>query len=395
MQVKTIKAPSLPEALKRAKELFGNEVILLESKKLNKAEMTNHNERIQVTVSVPDGNRTIHPWKPEKLKREEVEKNAPAGNDATKNNDFNKMITDILANKPQQLMEEKKILAELAELRKDLEQLTKSSQEQTLSAFPDAYQKVAGHLTDKGFNETIAQNLIKRVYQFLEKGPQADEKEIIAGVRSELAHSLQVYPLHRDEGDNQQKIILLLGASGVGKTSVAMKLAAHPDIYGKKDVIIISTDLYGPSEALKAFSRMTGTAIYEGKQTDEIEGVMQKFKDKEVIIFDTPGQSPFAPNYLAKLEEYIKIIKPTDIFLVLSMSSDLKDIFLACAVHLLLKPNGIIFTKFDETTQPGKVFNILAELEIPAVCFSEGKRVFMDFEPANVDYLFDKIFETA
>lgn len=395
MQVKTVKAPSLPEALKRAKELYGNEVILLESKKLNNAEMTDQNDRIQVTVSVPADTRTIHPWTPEKLKREEVEKNPSTANGEAKNNDFNKMITDILTNKPQQLQEEKKILAELAELRKELEQLTKTSQEQSISALPEAYQKIVAHLIDKGFKETIAQNLIKRVYQFLEKGPQAEEQEIIEGLKSELYHSFKSYPIKPDAEDSPQKIILLLGATGVGKTSVAMKLAAHPDIYGKKDVIIISTDLYGPSEALKAFSRMTGTAIYEGKQSDEIEGVLQKFKDKEVIIFDTPGQSPFAPNHLNKLEEYINTIKPTDIFLVLSMSSDLKDIFLASAVHLLLKPNGIIFTKFDETTQPGKVFNIIAELELPAVCFSEGKRVFMDFEPANVDYLFNKIFEPA
>jgi flagellar biosynthesis GTPase FlhF len=174
-----------------------------------------------------------------------------------------------------------------------------------------------------------------------------------------------------------------------------MKLASHPDIYGKKDVVIVSTDLYGPSEALKAFSKMTGTTLHEGKQTDEIEGLLKKFKDKEVVILDTPGQSPFTPNHLSKLEEYIKVLKPTDIFLVLSMSTDLKDLFLASAVYLLMKPTGVVFTKFDETTQPGKVFSILEELELPAVSFSEGKRVFIDAEPANVDYLFNKLFEMA
>ena len=66
---------------------------------------------------------------------------------------------------------------------------------------------------------------------------------------------------------------------------------------------------------------------------------------------------------------------------------------LLCANYLLLKPTGIAFTKFDETTQPGKVFSILDVISLPVACFGDGKRIFIDMEKGNPQYMYDKIFE--
>lgn len=400
MQIKTITGNSVPAALKRAKQLYGEEVILLESKEIDGQESGQIGKVVQITVSVAEKQKTVHPWSPPKIGREskdaeKIHSTEPELQKGTPQNDFNKVITNILANKPKEMMQERKILDELAELRKEVLNLTKAKEEKQLSELPETFTLLESRLKDKGFDDDSAQNLIKRVYQFLEKSQLADEEEIIKGIKLELSREFRQFEFEPSEADKQQQVIMLVGSTGVGKTTTAMKLAAHPDIFGKKDVVIVSTDLYGPSEALKAFSKMSGTEIYEGKATDEIEGLLEKFKNKEVIIIDTPGQSPFAPNHLKKLEEYLDILNPTDIFMVHSMSTDLKDLFLSCAVYMLLKPTGIVFTKFDETTQPGKVFSVMNELELPAVSFSDGKRVFIDIEKANVDYLINKIFETA
>jgi len=77
----------------------------------------------------------------------------------------------------------------------------------------------------------------------------------------------------------------------------------------------------------------------------------------------------------------------------LSLNTDLKDLFLTSALYLLLKPSGVIFTKFDETSQPGKVFAILDELKLPVVACSEGKRIFIDIVPGQIEFLYKKIFE--
>jgi len=75
------------------------------------------------------------------------------------------------------------------------------------------------------------------------------------------------------------------------------------------------------------------------------------------------------------------------------MTSDINDLFLSCAMYLLLKPTGVIFTKFDETTQPGKVLPVLESVKLPVVCFCNGKRIFIDIDLGNVEYLHDKLFD--
>ena len=120
----------------------------------------------------------------------------------------------------------------------------------------------------------------------------------------------------------------------------------------------------------------------------------EELEEMEVILVDTPGRSPYAANHLNELERYLKLVDPTDTFLVLGMSTDTRDLFLACGLYMLLKPTGLIFTKFDETTQPGKIFSVLEEINLPVVCLSEGERVFMDAMVANMDFVFNKVFET-
>ena len=238
----------------------------------------------------------------------------------------------------------------------------------------------------------MANTLIKRAYQVTPSGRKAGKKEIITLIKKELSQLFRPYDFKKIALKKKKKVVLLVGATGVGKTTTAMKLAAHQKIYGQKDVAIVSTDLYGPSEALKAFSKMNGTRVFEKKQIEELEQLIQSLSD-EVIIVDTPGQSPFAPNYLTNLEAYIKAVKPTDIFLVLPMSSDIKDLYMSTALYMLLKPTGIVLTKFDETAQPGKVFSIINELNLPVVAFCEGKRIFIDIAMPQVDYVLNKVFE--
>jgi len=393
MQVKKIISDSVTKALTEAKEQYGDEIILLESREIQGETGLPGKRRVQVTISVNESGKPVRKWVPPAGPAGSPKEPAgPAEKEKKPENDFSRMVTDILAKKPFEFDQEKKILNELTNLRQEILQITRQSVNPALADFPEEYSQVYTGLLEKGLTPDVAHLFIRRVYQILQSVKNVRPAEIEKGVRNEMARIFEPYRI-TDSPANSPKIILLLGATGVGKSTTAMKLAAHPALYGKKDVVIISTDPYGPSEALKSFSKMNGTTIYEARKNDDIEKVLEKFKDREVIIVDTPGQSPFAPNHLKRLEEYIQLLKPTDIFLVLSLNTDLKDLFLTSALYLLLKPSGVIFTKFDETSQPGKVFAILDELKLPVVACSEGKRIFIDIEPGQIDFLYKKIFE--
>jgi len=394
MKVKTFTGSSLPEAIVKAKHEFGNNIILLESKEIPANRTKTGHKIVQVTVSVDQSDNELKTWSPPKLDRN---KGLPVKEEPKpkKDDDFNRVIQDILAKKPKELNQEKKILEELEKLKEQISHLnTPQKEAEPVEVFSEPYLQVKKGLLDKGVQESLTENLLKRAYHLSENGPDANSDEVQENVITEMKHLFKSYNFRRTSTKRKNRVVLMVGSTGVGKTTSAMKLAAHQEIYGKKDVAIISTDLYGPSEALKAFSKMNGTAVYEKKRVDELEEYLESMNN-DVVIVDTPGQSPFAPNYLAKLEEYVKAVKPTDIFLVLPMNSDIKDLYLSAALYMLLKPSGLVLTKFDETSQPGKVFSIVNELKLPVVAFGDGKRIFIDIEMPKVEYALNKIFDSG
>lgn len=397
MKVKTFSGSSLPEAISKAKQEYGDNIILLESKEIPASRTKNGAKVVQVTVSVDalkKPEKTVNPWTPPKLKSktDDPAKTAKLPADKKNGDKFNQVIQDILARKPKEINQEKQILNELSELREQIQQISVKSEPEDDTVLSDCYTDVLNNLIDKGVQDKLANRLIKRAYQLAEAGADATQNEIEKVVSTELRQLFDGYNFQKISSKKKNKVVLLVGATGVGKTTTAMKLAAHQQVYGKKEVTIISTDLYGPSEALKAFTKMNGTSVLEKKRVDELEELLQK-ESNEVTIIDTPGQSPFAPNYLKKLEAYVKAVKPTDIFLVLPMNTDLKDLYLSSALYMLLKPSAILLTKFDETAQPGKVFSILSELNLPVAGYSSGKRIFIDFEMPKVEFVLNKLFD--
>ena len=398
MKIKTFTGKTLPEALLKAKKEFGSDIILLESKEIRASQTKSGQKLVQVTVSVdevkPKPKKTVESWSPPVLgsKKKMPEQPEPA---AAPQNEFNKVIGDILARKPKELNQEKEILKELSELREQVSRLSESKDEpeETNNGLPKAYTEIQTMLTEKGVDDQLASRIMKRTYMITENGPSAGKDEIIRSLKKEMAQIISSYKFKSSKKKNGRRVVLLVGATGVGKTTTAMKLASFQEIYGKEEVVIISTDPYGPAESLKAFSKMNGSAVYDKVRVDELQDLIKKFTKNEVVIIDTPGQSPFAPNYLQKLEEYVKAVKPTEIFMVLAMNTDLRDLFMASALFLLLKPDGLILTKFDETTQPGKVLSIVNEMNLPVAATCSGKRIFMDIDRGNAADLINNLFE--
>ncbi len=437
MQVKTFTDESLPKALFKAKQELGNDIVIIESKEIRNysgnpgvrmVEVTvGHNPKKKIKKWIPprvDENGADMSEKP-KPKKSFSEIAAAYGRPAAPqpqarpakkqteakadNNSFDSMISDILNRKPKELDKEKVILDEIASLRAEIKQLSEKTEKKNTPApgpkvekiaapaslyneYPEPYASIQEQLRESGVQDDLAYALVNQAFLLNEGRRDVSKKQVRAQIEKELRAMMQTYNFKSRNRRSKQRVVLLLGPTGAGKSTAAMKLAAHPGMFGNKKTTILSTDPYGPSEALKAFARMHETDVYEEKDIDQTATILEKYKKSDVIIVDTPGKSPFAPNQLEKWEQYIKILKPTDIFLVMSVGADLKDLVLLCANYLLVKPTGIIFTKFDETTQPGKVFSILDVISLPVVAFGDGKRIFVDTREGKPEYMFNKIF---
>ena len=393
MKVRKYKAESLPKAIQSAKKELGEDIVLLESKEVRNKANWNSKKMVEISVAVyekaAEKKKTINQWSPPTINTKNMADTAYN----KEKGEFDKVLTNILSQKPKDHDDEKLILKEIADLRKELKQLSRKSLDVSGKNFPEPYMKVFNILEERGVDKDLAATFVQRSYLMHNGQHEVPEASILNGVKGEMEQVFTPFDFSKNSKPKKQEVILLLGSTGVGKSTTSMKLATHKDLYGRKKVGIISTDPYGPTTALRSFEKITGISVVEAKTFEEIKLALETLQDKDVVIVDTPGSSPFAPNHLEKLEKYIDATNPTDLFLVLSMTTDTRDLFLSCGTYLLLKPTGIIFTKFDETTQPGKVLSISEELELPAVCFCEGERIFIDVSTGNIDYLYKKIFE--
>ncbi len=388
MNVKYYTGRSLAEAIGRAKREYGSDIILLDSKEIRN-EMDG-SKMVQVSISVDEKKAKVKSWQPPKVESREAF--FPPKKEVETREDFNAVISNILARKPKTLNQERKILEELAELKEQINQLRVKNLNEKV-ALPENYEALLKAMLNKGVDQIMAEGLIKKAYHITPSGPEAGKREIVHALKNELRSKLKVFDLNRITEESGRKVIMLVGPTGVGKTTMAMKLAAHPKILAQKEVVIISTDPYGPSEALKAFSKMSGVPVIEKKREDELAQVMKRLDQYEVVLVDVAGTSPFAPNFMKKMEEYIKVVRPTEIFLVAAMNTDVEDFFASASMYLLLKPTGLILTKFDETNRWGKIFTLLDELQLPVVAFGEGKRIFIDIMLPDESYIFQKLFE--
>lgn len=393
MKVRKYKADSLPKAIQKAKKELGEDIVLLESKEVKNKANWNGNRTIEISVAVyekqKEKEKTVEQWSPPKISSKNMANSAYK----KEKDNFDQVLTNILSQKPKDHDDEKLILKEISDLRKELKQLSRRSMDASSKNFPEPYMKIYNILEERGIDKDMASTFVQRSYLLHNGEHEVPTESIITGVKSEMEQAFIPYKFSQNSKSKKQEVILLLGSTGVGKSTTSMKLATHKDLYGRKNVGIISTDPYGPTTALRSFEKITGISVVEAKTFEEIKLALETLQDKEVVIVDTPGSSPFAPNHLEKLEKYIEVTNPTDLFLVLSMTTDTRDLFLSCGTYLLLKPTGLIFTKFDETSQPGKVFSIAEELNLPVVCFCEGERIFIDVAAGNIEYLNKKIFE--
>ncbi len=190
------------------------------------------------------------------------------------------------------------------------------------------------------------------------------------------------------------RIIALVGPTGVGKTTTIMKMVSSPTVFAGERVGIITTDVYrmGGTAALKAFGEISQVKIFYAGNTEEMQFAIQQMENMDRIIIDTPGRSPFFPGYIKELIETFSGLESLSVLLTLSLTTSLDDLFLEIGLFLPVGIRGLVITKFDETTQGGKLLSLLEEVHLPLHFICNGQGIPHDIERAEGDIVFNNIF---
>jgi len=195
--------------------------------------------------------------------------------------------------------------------------------------------------------------------------------------------------------NGKRKVIILVGPTGVGKTTTIAKLASYYKLMESKRVALITNDNYriGAEAHLSTYAKILNVPFYSVYDRKDIMFRLEELKSYDIVFVDTTGRSVEDTKGLEEIDKIIKEIpiEEREIMLILSAttkSEDLKNIY---KKYSIFNPEKFIFSKLDETISLGNLFNLKMESDIPIAYFTTGQQVPEDIEIAYARRFANKI----
>lgn len=179
--------------------------------------------------------------------------------------------------------------------------------------------------------------------------------------------------------------VMLLGPTGVGKTTTIAKLAAIKALWEHKKVLLLTSDTYriAAVEQLKTYAKILGVPIEIIFDINAIPGVVDEHDNAEIILLDTAGRSQRDKKNMELFENLYNAFMPDAVHLVLAANMKYKDM-LDVVEHIPNIPvSHLLFTKLDETVSYGSIFNIQQVMGCPVSFLTVGQNVPKDIETAS------------
>jgi flagellar biosynthesis protein FlhF len=171
--------------------------------------------------------------------------------------------------------------------------------------------------------------------------------------------------------------VVLVGPTGVGKTTTIAKLAGRLALIEKKKVGLITIDTYriGAVEQLRTYADIMNIPFKVVITAKDMETAIDSMKGCDVILIDTTGRSSRNAMQLSELRSFVDKANTDKIHLVVSCTTKNKDIDAIVGGYKALNYNSVIITKLDETATFGSILNILKCANKPLSFVTVGQNV--------------------
>lgn len=183
---------------------------------------------------------------------------------------------------------------------------------------------------------------------------------------------------------------MLVGPTGVGKTTTLAKLAARAALIDDENVVLVTADDYrvGGIEQLQRYAGLIGVPFEIASSRTQLERVLAKYPSADRFLVDTAGRSPRDRGAIREMgRTWRDLSSRPSIELCVAAATrhgELRDV-LEC--YGALDPGTLTVTKLDEAIHFGGVVSAPFESGLPLAFFTTGQRVPEDIEAASADRL--------
>ena len=206
-------------------------------------------------------------------------------------------------------------------------------------------------------------------------------KDILADYLDKVVNFSEGIQLNR----HGVRIVSLIGATGVGKTTTLAKIAARFVLEKGIKAALITADTYRISavEQLKTYSDIIGLPLEIVYSPDELKVAIHKHKDKDLVLIDTAGRSQHNDYQMKELQDFLAVDGRIEKHLVMSATTKERDAEDILEKFSVCRPDRVIFTKTDETSSVGLILNLLSKRDIAISFLTNGQSVPDDIIPAT------------
>ncbi len=285
---------------------------------------------------------------------------------------------------------------EFRHLKRMLEEV-KTSQEKTgysgagvlsTPALQDAFDQ----LVLSGLDRKVAHSLVKKASFELGDGRAESPDDVLDQIAVELMDSTPVNSMFESMFQAQgsgPRVFAIVGPTGVGKTTTLAKLASEAGLKRGMKVGLINLDQYkiGAGDQLETYAKILKVAYRSVGTAEELNAAMMDFKSLQLVLIDTAGRSQRDPSALQKLHDILSVVPQLETQLVLAATTRDAELYDQAHRFSMFTPSGVIFSKLDEATTFGTIYNVAKKSSLPLSYFTTGQRVPEDLEVATRERL--------
>lgn len=232
---------------------------------------------------------------------------------------------------------------------------------------------------DKVILNDLKEDIIERLTLEEQQNPDA-VKAVIYDILNSYIKDPEPF-----SANDERRVIVFIGPTGVGKTTTLAKLAANLVLNEKKKVGLITSDTYriAAVEQLKTYSEIIGIPLSAIYSSSEIANAINSYKEKDIILVDTAGRSHKDQYQLMELKSLIKSSVNFEIYLVISATTKFSDCIEIIKSYSFLDDYKLLFTKLDETSTTGILLNVAYITKKAISYITTGQSVPDDIEIAD------------
>ena len=269
------------------------------------------------------------------------------------------------------------------------QQLSNQAERANISAFATpALQEAFDQLVVQGVDKRFALSLIRQSGFELGSNASGDLEAVLDQVAVEIMREIKTADPLQDvaAGTGTPTVMALVGPTGVGKTTTLAKIASLGIKKGLR-VGLINLDYVKASafEQLATFARVLNLPFRSAHSVDDLSFAIRDFSTLDLILVDTTGRSQRDPESLKEIHSMLATIPSMRTLLVLSATTRDAEMYDMASRFAVFRPQGLVFSKLDETTLYGAVYNVPQKVRLPLLYLTTGQKVPDDIENATVE----------